>query len=129
WLDYYRTFLRSGDGLAAIALRTQDADAAHEALRAGGVAAREPMDLSRPVDGGLARFRLVQIEGVSNVFVCQHLTPELVWRREWQRHANGAAELMGVALAATRPLAELPASIEWSATPVLRIRGLRAEAQ
>src|SRR5438067_3322632 len=87
------------------------------------------MDLSRPVEGGVARFRLVQIEGVSNVFVCQHLTPELVWRSDWQRHANGAAELMGVALAATRPLAELPASIEWSATPVLRIRGLRAEAQ
>ena len=127
WLDYYRAFLRSGDGLAAIALRTQDADAAYEALRAAGVAAGEPMDLSRPVDGGLARFRLVQIEGVANVFVCQHLTPELVWRPEWQRHANGAAELIGAALAAKRPFDGLPASIEWSATPALRISGLRYE--
>ena len=129
WLDYYREFLRSGDGLAAIALRTQDADAAYQALRARGVAASEPMDLSRPVDGGVARFRLVQIEGVSNLFVCQHLTPELVWRSEWQRHANGAAELTGAALAAKRPLADLPASIEWNAAPALRIRGLRSETQ
>jgi 4-hydroxyphenylpyruvate dioxygenase-like putative hemolysin len=129
WLDYYREFLRSGDGLAAIALRTQDADAAYEALRARGAAAREPMDLSRPVDGGVARFRLVQIEGVSNVFVCQHLTPELVWRPEWQRHANGAAELTGAALAAKRPFDGLPASIEWSAAPALRIGGLHSDMQ
>jgi 4-hydroxyphenylpyruvate dioxygenase-like putative hemolysin len=129
WLDYYREFLRSGDGLAAIALRTQDADAAYEALRARGVAATEPMDLSRPVDGGVARFRLVQIEGVSNVFVCQHLTPELVWRPEWQRHANGAAELTGAALAAARPFDGLPASIEWSTAPALRIGGLHLDMQ
>ena len=129
WLDYYREFLRTGDGLAAIALRTPDADVAYEALRARGVAAKAPMDLSRPVEGGVARFRLVQIEDVSNVFVCQHLTPELVWRPEWQRHANGATELVGAALAAKRPFDGLPASIEWSARPALRISGLRSDMQ
>jgi hypothetical protein len=87
------------------------------------------MDLSRPVDGGVARFRLVQIEGVANVFVCQHLTPELIWRPEWQHHANGAAELMGASLAAKRPFDGLPTTIEWGAPPALRISGLHADVQ
>ena len=129
WLEHYRQFLRGGDGLAAVALQSDDADVAYQALREHGVAATRPMDLSRPVKGGVARFRLVQIEGVPNVFVCQHQTPELVWRREWQRHANGAGELIGVALAAKAPFDGLPLSIEWSAAPALRIRGLRASAE
>ena len=126
WLDYYRRFLREhGDGLAAIALSTHDADAAYADLRARGVAAKAPMDLSRPVDGGVARFRLVQIEGEPSAFICQHLTPELVWRREWQRHANGATELVAAALGAKRPFDGLPPMIDWGAKPALHIRGLR----
>jgi hypothetical protein len=122
WLDYYRAF---GEGLAAIALATEDADAAYRELR--GVGAKPPTDLSRPVEGGVARFRLVQIENAPQLFICQHLTRELVWRAKWQQHPNGAAELIGVALAAQKPFDGLPASIEWSATGVLRIRGLRRE--
>jgi len=129
WLTHYRDFVRRGDGLAAIALRTDDADAAYRVLREQGVAATPPMDLSRPVDGGVARFRLVRIEGVATVFVCEHQTPELVWRPEWQRHANGATEVGGVALAAERPFAGLPANVEWGETPVLRIQGLRQRAR
>jgi catechol 2,3-dioxygenase-like lactoylglutathione lyase family enzyme len=129
WLDYYRGFLREhGDGLAAVALSTDDADATYADLHARGVAAKAPMDLSRPVEGGVARFRLVQIEAKPGVFICQHLTPELVWRREWQSHANGATELTGVALRAERPFDALPAAIKWGAAqPALRIRGLRRE--
>ena len=129
WLDYYREFVKRGEGLAAIALRTQDADAAYETLHAQAVPAKRPMDLSRPVEGGTARFRLVQIEGKPEVFICQHLTPELVWRDEWQRHANAAAELVGVAMAAQRPFEGLPAAIEWGTAPALRIRGLPSEAR
>ena len=122
WLEYYRRFLREhGDGLAAIALATDDADATYAALRARGVAARAPMGLSRPVEGGVARFRLVQIEGTPALFVCQHLTRELVWRREWQAHDNGATELIGVSLPAARPFAGLPQCIEWHSPPALRI--------
>jgi hypothetical protein len=87
------------------------------------------MDLSRPVEGGVARFRLVQIDGTPGVFVCQHLTRELVWRREWQAHANGAAELVGISLAATKPFDRLPESIEWQRSAALRIRGLRGERE
>jgi catechol 2,3-dioxygenase-like lactoylglutathione lyase family enzyme len=127
WLEYYRKFLERGDGLAALALATDDADAAYAALRAQGVQARAPMDLSRPVEGGVARFRLVQVD--SNLFVCQHLTRELVWRPEWQSHANGATELALVALPAKEPFAGLPASVEWDAAPALYIRGLRRASE
>jgi 4-hydroxyphenylpyruvate dioxygenase-like putative hemolysin len=123
WLDYYRAF---GEGLAAIALSTGDADATYSRLKHQG--ARPPMDLSRPVEGGIARFRLVQIEGSPQLFFVQHLTRELVWRPEWQTHANGASELIGAALPAKEPFDGLPESIEWSRPGALRIHGLRREA-
>lgn len=124
WLDYYRSF---GEGLAAIALAAADADAAYRELQRVG--AKPPMELSRPAAGGVARFRLMQIEGAPQVFLVQHLTRELVWRPEWQKHANGAAELIAVALAPSKPFAGLPASIEWGRSAALGIRGLRRELQ
>ncbi len=119
WLDYYRAF---GEGLAAIALSTEDADATYAQLKDKG--ARPPMDLSRPVEGGVAKFRLVQIDRAPQVFFVQHLTRELVWRREWRSHANGARELVHASLSARKPFDELPKSIEWAANGVLRIEGL-----
>lgn len=123
WLDYYRAF---GEGLAAIALSTPDADATYELLKGKG--AKPPMDLSRPVDGGLARFRLVQIEGAPQVFFVQHLTRELVWRPEWQAHANRARELVHVSLSAKKPFDGLPAPVEWGTSAVLKIAGLQRDA-
>jgi hypothetical protein len=119
WLDYYRAFLECGDGLAAIALSTDDVDETARGLREAGVAAKAPMDLSRPVEDGVARFRLVQIEEVPSVFVCQHLTRELVWRAQWQN----AGDLIGVSLPMKQPFAGTPPDVEWQAPPVLRIRG------
>jgi hypothetical protein len=126
WLDYYRRFLdRQGDGLAAIALSTDDADGTYAELKGQG--ARPPMDLSRPAQGGLARFRLVQIQ--DTLFVCQHLTPELVWRPEWQKHANGATELAAIGWGEKQPFAGLPANIAWQAAPALRLERLRKPMQ
>src|SRR4051812_28802135 len=123
WLDYYRAFLEHGEGLAAIALATQDADRACGELKAKGVAAKSPMDLSRPVEGGVARFRLVQIENVPSVFICQHLTRELVWRPEWQSHANGTQELVGVTMPMMQRVEGLLPSIQWGGPATLRLRG------
>jgi 4-hydroxyphenylpyruvate dioxygenase-like putative hemolysin len=124
WLDYYRAF---GEGLAAIALSTDDADATYAQLKGKG--ARPPMDLSRPAEGGVAKFRLVQIEGSPQVFFVQHLTRELVWRPEWQSHANGARELVDAALSAKKPFDGLPASIKWEASGRLRVEGLRKSVE
>src|SRR5204862_104804 len=43
WLEHYREFVRGGDGVAAIALRAQDADVAGEALRGQGIPAKLAM--------------------------------------------------------------------------------------
>jgi hypothetical protein len=126
WLDYYRGFVESGDGVAAIALATPDAEASYRELLAQGVAAQPPMDLARPVklrEGeDSARFRIVQAS--REVFLCQHLTRELVWRREWQSHANGAAELAALDFPAPAPFTGAPASVRWRSGAVLRIQGL-----
>lgn len=126
WLDYYRGFLESGEGLAALALATPDADAAYRGLSERGVAAQAPMDLARPVliDGEkrVARFRLVTLS--SQIFLCQHLTRELVWRREWQSHANGALDISAVRFPGDAPFEGASANIRWRSAGALSLKGL-----
>jgi len=102
-------FLERGEGLAALALKTGNVDAAYAELNVAGLGPTAPLDFSRPVHfpGGTrdARFRTLDI-GAGHVpcgrlFLCQHHTPELVWRPEWQRHDNGATALAAVAVIAT----------------------------
>ncbi len=126
WLAYYRDFAARGDGLAALALATSDAEASYRSLKALGVAAQPPMDLARPVRFGgeerLARFRLVQVS--REVFLCQHLTPELVWRPEWQSHVNGACELSAIDFPSAAPFPGAPANVRWGGAPKLHLQGL-----
>ena len=130
WLDHYRCFLETGDGLAALALRTPDAEASYRELLAQGVPVKPPMDLARPVtlDGEerIARFRIVQV--TPEVFLCEHGTPELVWRSEWQRHLNGAAELASVDFSGASPFAGAPAGIRWRSAAALHVSGLSRRA-
>lgn len=107
-------FLERGEGLAALALKTGDVDAARTELNAAGLEPSAPMDFSRPVQlsGGArdARFRTLDIgerhAPCGRLFLCQHQTPELVWRAEWQRHDIGATAIAAVAVMAT----EVPAT-------------------
>jgi catechol 2,3-dioxygenase-like lactoylglutathione lyase family enzyme len=106
-LAYYRDFLSHGEGLAAIALASRDARAAHAELAAAGVRVEPPLEFSRPVklENGAreARFRIVQlpVEALpgARAFVCEHFTPELVWQEEWRAHAIGATGLAAIGLA------------------------------
>jgi hypothetical protein len=101
-------FLDGGEGLAALALKTGNAEAARVELHTAGLEPTPPMDFSRPVHfaGGVrdASFRTLDI-GTRHVpcgrlFLCEHRTPELVWRPEWQKHDNGATALAAVAVVA-----------------------------
>ena len=131
WLTYYREFVTAGDGLAALALATPDADASYRGLRERGVAAQPPMDLVRPVklleEERLARFRIVQVS--REIFLCQHLTRELVWRREWQSHANGALEISAVGFPGEAPFEGTPANIRWRSAGTLSLKGLPSTLQ
>src|SRR5258708_9302858 len=92
WLDYYRAFLEHAEGFAALALSTDDADASYRQLKERGIAARPPVDLARPVDRGVARFRLVQIENLPRRLLCPPPTHELGGRRPMRGPAERAAE-------------------------------------
>jgi hypothetical protein len=101
-------FLRGGEGLAALALKTGNADAARAELHGAGLEPTAPTDFSRPVhfpDGSRdASFRTLDI-GAGHVpcgrlFLCEHRTPEQVWRTEWQGHENCATAIAAVAVIA-----------------------------
>jgi catechol 2,3-dioxygenase-like lactoylglutathione lyase family enzyme len=104
--QYYTEFARAGDGLAGIALRSADAKGAYTELLWAGFQPGDTLEFSRPValpEGTRqARSRVVQPRAGSTpggrVFVCEHLTRDLVWRPEYQRHANGATGLAAIAI-------------------------------
>lgn len=116
-MQYFSDFLSRSEGLAAIAMATEDANAAHAQLASAGIAADAPLDFSRPVEmpGGArdARFRIVQLPADQTpgcrTFVCQHFTREVVWLPEFQSHALGASGLAAVAVVVDDPDAAAPA--------------------
>ncbi|MFQ5775489.1 MAG: VOC family protein [Kiloniellaceae bacterium] len=95
-------FLETREGLLGVAFASDDAAAAAAALRCKGIAADGPKGLKRKLElpGGEVEpaFELVHLPaeatpGVS-AFICQHLTPGLVWQHAWLDHANGAGALV-----------------------------------
>jgi catechol 2,3-dioxygenase-like lactoylglutathione lyase family enzyme len=101
---------RADQGLSAIALASDDTEAAKAALAEAGIEAVGPKDLSRLLEGedGVTepRFQLLQLPGDVSpaipMFLCRHLTPELVRRPGWTTHRNGARRIRSV----TVPVAE-----------------------
>ena len=134
--QYFADFLARGEGVGALALATDDAAGAHAALGQAGIASEPPLALSRPVaDLGEARFTLVQLPPAETPgfrsFFCQHHTREIVWRPEYQRHANGAAGINSITVSASDParyarlfdgLPVLYAHADTPAVAALRIR-------
>jgi catechol 2,3-dioxygenase-like lactoylglutathione lyase family enzyme len=111
--QYFADFLARGEGVGAIALATDDADAACEELKRAGIAAEPPLALSRPVENlGEARFTLVQLPPEQTpgfrTFLCQHHTRDIVWRAEYQGHAVGAREIESIAVDAADPARYAP---------------------
>jgi len=111
-MRYYSDFLSRGEGLAAVALASANADVAYAEFVANGIEADAPLDFSRPVrlaEGDRdAAFRIVQVPPAQTPgcrsFVCEHLTRELVWRAEYQSHALGATGLAALAVVAEDPV-------------------------
>lgn len=54
-----------------------------------------------------ARFRTVGFDegtfGSTRAYFCEHFTPELVWRTEWQYHDNAVVDIVRVVIQSTRP--------------------------
>ncbi|MCA8907039.1 MAG: VOC family protein [Rhodospirillaceae bacterium] len=109
--------LAKREGLLGLALASRDAGAVHAALQSAGLAAGPPADLSRLLEApeGTVEpaFKLVHPSDPEQhfgfkTFVCQHLTPELVWRREWIDHPNGATGILAVTAATPKAAAVAP---------------------
>jgi hypothetical protein len=103
--------LRYPEGLNGIVFATEDAAGLYARLAAAGAPVAPPADFARPVvlaDGTQeARFRTVRVAAEASpygrVYFCQHFTPELVWRKEWQRHANGATGIARAVILSPEP--------------------------
>jgi catechol 2,3-dioxygenase-like lactoylglutathione lyase family enzyme len=99
------------EGPVALALVPSDSGTIHAELTALGYEVDPPRNLARPVhltDGTCdakffnANFPHVAPQSV-RFFACQHLTRDLVWRPEWEGHANGADRVTGVIIVHPSP--------------------------
>jgi hypothetical protein len=98
-------------GLNGLVFKTTDADLVHREAAAAALPVLPVQAFSRPValDGTThdARFRTTRLDSdkitVGRVYFCEHLTPDLVWRPEWQSHPNGARAIARVVIAAVDP--------------------------
>lgn len=85
-------------GINGLVFKTDDPDGLYTRLVDNQMAGDPPKSFSRPVklEEGTseAHFRTVTARdgliGGGRVYFCDHKTPHLVWRDEWQSHPNGA---------------------------------------
>jgi hypothetical protein len=98
-------------GLNGLVFKTADADLVHGEAAAAGLPILPVQSFSRPValDSGTqdARFRTTRLDpaqvAMGRVYFCEHQTPELVWRPEWQTHPNGALGIARMVIATADP--------------------------
>ncbi len=98
-------------GLNGLVFKTDDADVVHAHALAAGLPILSVQAFSRPVElAGArqdARFRTTRLDpgkiAMGRVYFCEHRTPELVWRPEWQSHPNGARVISRVIVATGDP--------------------------
>jgi len=98
-------------GLNGLVFKTGNADSVHAQAAAAGLPILPVQSFSRPVtlDGVArdARFRTTRLDpekvAMGRVYFCEHQTPDLVWRPEWQTHPNGACAIARVVVATADP--------------------------
>lgn len=103
--------LDSPTGIDGLVLASTNAEASHASLARAGFALQPVQHFSRPVeiDGirRVARFSTVRLLpgqiAAGRVYVCQHHTPDLVWRAEWTTHPNGVDDISGLVVVAADP--------------------------
>ncbi len=98
-------------GIEGLVFQTSHAEQTHAALTARKLSLMPVQSFSRPVelDGRMqdARFKTVRLTPgqfpAGRVYFCQHFTPELVWRKEWQTHKNGAYRIAALLVVSDQP--------------------------
>lgn len=103
---YYSDFARVGEGAAALAFKTDSAKGAYTEMLWAGFDPTPVAEFSRPVTlpegdrDAIFRVSMASLDKTpgGRVFVCEHVTPQVVWRPEYVQHANGATALAAVAM-------------------------------
>jgi Glyoxalase-like domain len=98
-------------GFNGLVFKTADADLVYRAAAEAGLPILPVQSFSRPVtlDGRTrdAKFRTTRLDpskvAVGRVYFCEHQTPDLVWRSEWQVHPNGAKAITRLVIATADP--------------------------
>ena len=98
-------------GINGVVFKTDDVGLAYDHLCALGIDGEPPGTFSRPVkirnELRQASFKTVAVRpgifSVGRVYFCQHLTPELVWRPEWQDHINNVEKILEFVTVSSRP--------------------------
>lgn len=98
-------FLQHREGLMGLALGIADAEASYAALLERGLHPQPVRRLRRNFElpegtvqptFALCFLPAAETTGLMSVVLCQHLTPELLRRPDWLRHANGARAVRSV---------------------------------
>jgi Glyoxalase-like domain len=98
-------------GLNGLVFKAENADEIYRHALAADLPILPVQSFSRPVTlaGSTrdARFRTTRLDPkevpMGRVYFCEHLTPDLVWRPEWQAHTNGARAIARVVVATPEP--------------------------
>ena len=110
---YNRDFLKLREGCSMLVSESGNAEADSQAYRAAGLGDFAPFYFERPAklpDGSLATVAFTLAFAVDSrlpeaaFFACQQHAPELFWKADYQRHANGALGIEEVALVAANPV-------------------------
>lgn len=120
---FNRDFLAKREGLSMLVFESHDARADRDAFRASGLDTYAPFDFERLAqlpDGSKAKvdFSLAFVTDARLVeaafFTCQQHAPEHFWKPDYQRHANGARQVVEVIMVAEDPpsLADLYAGLQ-----------------
>jgi hypothetical protein len=119
-------------GINGLVFKTDDADAVYAHLEAEGMAGVPVRAFTRPVilddEEHIASFRTTTVNPDvfkgGRVYFCEHGTPELVWRSEWQNQPNRVVSMPEFVVASTHPAKEaadfarlLNGSVEGNAVP------------
>lgn len=102
--EFLYDIVRKRQGPIGVTMSTSDANISYERLLASSVSASAPFEFARDVETANgpeeASFRVFFLEKNNTpgamVSVCQHYTPQLIWRKGWMEHANGAVGLTGI---------------------------------
>jgi catechol 2,3-dioxygenase-like lactoylglutathione lyase family enzyme len=102
-----------GEGMLALAVTSDAPEKTLESLQKDGLQPSKLLDLKRnlelPEGNAVPEFQLIRlrVEGLAEngLFICHHLTPEIIRRPQWLTHANGAAYVRSMVVVVADPFA------------------------